>query len=352
MEIHQLLPNLTFGDAISNHALEIKRVLRENGYHSNIYVQHSDPAMNKFCYPYESHRGVSSKNNIIIFHYSISSDISRYVAKTPDKKIMIYHNITPDTFFKDINKELYLLTGSGRKELKYFRKIPKLSLAVSEYNAQELRKLGFNHVHVLPVMINLNKFDKRPDKSVLDKYTGKHTNIIFVGRIVPNKKFEDIIKSHYFYKKYLNPASRLFLIGSYDGMETYYNSLKKLIAKLNIDDVFFTGQISDGELIAYYKLANIFLCMSEHEGFNIPLIEAMHFKIPIIAYRSTAIPYTLGKAGVLLREKNYIETAELIDFVLNNKHEREAIVERQLERLSDFKIEKTAKKLLEYIHHA
>lgn len=349
MEIHQLLPNLSYGDAISNHALEIQKILKKCGYRSNIYTQHADPEVKKFSNPYEKHKKVSSRKNILIFHYSIGSKMFQYIFDAPDKKIMIYHNITPHSFFKNFNNHLYFLTKSGRERLNSFCNIPYLSIADSEYNAGELRKLGFKNVNVLPVIIDFQNFKRPPSKSILEKYNSRYTNIIFVGRIVPNKKYEDIIKSFYFYKKNINNKSRLFLIGSYTGMESYFNSLKELVDNLDIDDVIFTGRVTGEELIAYYQLADIFLCLSEHEGFCVPLLEAMYFKIPIIAYSSTGVPGTLSKAGILIGNKNYIEIAELIDVVINDKQIRESMIKNQIERLAEFRKDEIEDKFIEYV---
>tara|TARA_B100000315_G_scaffold212472_1_gene209862 strand:- start:5570 stop:6634 length:1065 start_codon:yes stop_codon:yes gene_type:complete len=349
MEIHQFLPNFHFGDAIGNHTLEIQRILKKSGYKSNIYVEACDSRMSKLCNNYRKHKKVSSSKNVIIFHYSIHSDIFDYVRNASDKKIMIYHNITPHRFFKHFDNHLYFLTKRGREVLESYRNVPEVTFAVSEYNAEELRRLGFRKVRVLPIIVDFNQFKSSPNQFVLSKYDNGFKNIIFVGRITPSKKHEDIIKSFFFYKRYINDKSRLFLVGSYSGMEEYYESLKRLIDDLNICDVIFTGKVKCDELITYYKLSDIFLCMSEHEGFCVPLLEAMYFDIPIIAYSSTGIPYTLGESGILLKEKNYLEIAELIDLVISDKVIRDKIISNQKNKLSQFETDKVADKFIEYI---
>src|SRR5690606_3919553 len=146
-----------------------------------------------------------------------------------------------------------------------------------------------------------------------------YTNLLFVGRIAPNKKQDDIIKIFYYYKKFINPESRLILVGSYIGMERYYSELIKLVNDLDLQDVFFTGHIPFESILAYYQISHLFLCMSEHEGFCVPIVEAMLFDLPIIAYRSSAVPATLGNAGFVVSEKNYKAIAELIHIVLNDQ---------------------------------
>lgn len=349
IQIHQLLPNLDYGDAISNHALEIRNFLRQWGYQSNIYVQYIHPRMSKECFYYQEHKEVSSPQNITIYHYSIGTDIQDYVKKIPDKKVMIYHNITPHWFFEGFNHQLTHLLEAGRAELKNFSAMPLLCLADSEYNLQELKALGYKRVEILPIIQDFSKFSRQPAPEIMSKYNDGNINIIYVGRIVPNKKYEDLIKTFYFYHKYINPRSRLILVGSYQGMEQYFIALQDLIKKLNLDQVIFTGQVALEELIAYYRSSHIFLSMSEHEGFGVPFLEAMFFQLPIVAFKSSAVPYTLGRSGVLVKEKRYEELAELVDTILKDQGLRERIIENQSARLKDFDKEKLLPQLKVYI---
>jgi glycosyltransferase involved in cell wall biosynthesis len=307
------------------------------------------PRMREECFYYKEHKAVSSSQNISIYHYSIGADIQDYVQKIPDKKMMIYHNITPHYFFEGHNHQLTDLLKAGRDALKNFSDIPLLCLADSEYNLQELKLLGYNRLGILPIIQDFSKFCREPDPGIMGKYNDGNINIIYVGRIVPNKKYEDLIKTFYFYRKYINPKSRLILVGSYEGMEKYFITLQNLIEKLNLRQVIFTGQVSLEELIAYYHSSHIFLSLSEHEGFGVPFLEAMFFKIPIVAYKSSAVPYTLGGAGVTFREKHYEALAELIDVILKNQALRKKIIEKQSTRLKDFDREKIFALLKGYI---
>lgn len=349
IQIHQLLPNLDYGDAISNHALEIRNILRKWGYQSNIYVQYIHPRMSKECFYYQEHKTVSTPQNIAIYHYSIGADMQSYVKKIPDKKIMVYHNITPYWFFEGLNHQLTHLLKAGRDELRNFSTIPLLSLADSEYNLQELKALGYERVGVLPIIQDFSKFCREPAPEIMSRYNDGNINIIYVSRIVPNKKYEDLIKTFYFYHKYINSKSRLILVGSYKGMEQYFIVLQNLIKKLNLGQVILTGQVDLEELIAYYRSSHIFLSLSEHEGFGVPFLEAMFFKLPIVALKSSAVPYTLGGAGVLVQEKRYEELAELIDIILKEQRLREKIIENQSARLKDFDKEKIITLLNSYI---
>ncbi len=189
---------------------------------------------------------------------------------------------------------------------------------------------------VLSPFIDFEGLKKDPDKKILNRYNDDWTNLIFVGRITPNKKIEDVIKVFYYYKNTINPKSRLFIVGSFVGMEKYCSYLRALTLELNLQNVILTGHVTTEELVAYYQLSNVFVCMSEHEGFCVPLVESMYFNIPIIAFNSTAIPYTLDGTGVLVNKKNFYMIAELIDIVLRDENYRGKIVNEQKRKFNDF----------------
>lgn len=341
MEIHQILPTISPGDAVGNEAQEIKRVLNEWGYKSEIYAQNIHPKVN--ANKYTDYNKKSSKENILIFHFSIGSEVSEFVKKLPDKKIMIYHNITPPEYFIGVNDTLVSLLENGKKELHSLVGHIDLAIGDSEYNRLELQKVGFKNTDVLPIILNLGEYNC-PNQKLLSKYSDDYVNFLFVGRVTPNKRQEDIIKVFYYYKL-INPKSRLFLAGSYEGCEVYLDYLKKLIQNLNLKDVHLLGKISFDDLVSYYKLADIFISMSEHEGFCVPILESMYFEIPIIAYKSTAIPFTLENAGILVKEKNYCEIAEMANIFIEDEELRSTLVKKQKDRLNDFKREKIISRL-------
>jgi len=350
MKINQILPALSYGDAVGNDAIEIRNSLRRMGYESDIYAKHIHPKVNKFAKPLKNYR--KDSGNIVIYHFSLAGfDVTDFVRNLPDMKILIYHNITPQHYFKNINDELYNVCRYGREELKSLNKVVKLALGDSEYNRKELEINGFNGTGVLPIMLDFSKYTLQPDKRIIKKFEDDYVNLVFVGRISPNKKQDDLIRTFYFYKK-INPKSRLILVGSHKGMDNYFLQLIKLVERLNlINDVVFTGHVDFDGMIAYYHLADVFLCMSEHEGFCVPLLESMYFNIPIIAYSSTAIPYTLGNCGILANEKKYDEIAEMINLVITNASIREKLIFRQNERFKDYDKVKTEEKLKNYIKH-
>jgi L-malate glycosyltransferase len=343
-----MLPSFSSGDAISNEVVTIKRFLESEGYTSKVYAQHIHDAKSDII-PYKRYKRYAVDKSTTIFHMSIGSDMSTFLMRLPGTKMMIYHNITPPEYFIGINDELTRLCWAGRHELGMLSPHLNLALGDSEYNRKDLEENQYAKTGTLPILLDMNMYEGEPDKNTLKRYSGEYTNIIFVGRISPNKRQEDVIRSFYYYNKYINKKSRLFLVGSYTGTERYYCMLNDLVRKLGLDNVIITGKVELNELLAYYYISDVFLCMSEHEGFCVPLLESMHFKIPIIAYNATAVPYTLGGSGILVNRKDYECIGELINLVVEDESFKKRIVKKQTERLSDFTMQKTEIKLKKYL---
>jgi len=346
IQIHQFHPSISFGDAVGNSILELKKIINELGFDSEIFAQYIHPDVNKIR-RYSDYIKFSSPDNILILHYSIAynPEILNFFKNLPDKKILIYHNITPSEFFKGVNDTYEYYTNLGRIELRQMQNVVTIALGDSVYNENELKTYGFKRTDVLPIPVNFKKFGGEASDEIKRKFSDNYVNILSVARISPNKKIEDIIRTFYVYKKFINPNSRLFLVGSTEGMDKYVDELKKLVLKLKLSDVNFIGHISDADLIAYYRLSNVFITMSEHEGFCVPLLESMYFKIPIIANNSSGIPYTLGNAGILINEKNPLLIAEIINLLIEDPVFREKVVQKQSRRLKDFDRDKIKEKL-------
>jgi|WetSurMetagenome_2_1015567.scaffolds.fasta_scaffold01437_5 L-malate glycosyltransferase len=341
MQIHQILPTLSPGDAIGNEVRLMQSLFREWGYTSHVFAENIHPETTaSYVKEYEKY---SNKDNILIYHYSIGSDITKFFKTLPDRKILIYHNITPPEYFTGINEILYKLLKDGRSSLPSLIPFVELAIGDSEFNRQELETMGFRRTAVLPILIDFDTY-QRFNTSLIKKYTGDYVNLLFVGRISPNKKHEDILKIFYYYKS-INPKSRLFLVGGFNGCERYIDQLHDIVKKLQLSDVFFTGSVPFEDLISYYKISDVFLCMSEHEGFCVPLVESMFFNIPIIAYNSTAVPYTLDNSGILVKEKKYDEIAELINFITEDNNLKRKIIEKQKGRLKSFEFDEIKRKL-------
>ncbi|SEH56556.1 Glycosyltransferase involved in cell wall bisynthesis [Ruminococcus flavefaciens] len=341
MRVVQLLPTLSFGDAIGNDTIALKGVISEMGYDTDIYAENIDKRLPEGIAQKADKLRDLKKDDVLIYHKSTGTDLTFKIDNYKCRRIMVYHNVTPPEFFRPYNTAATQLTELGYKGVEYLRDKIDYVLAVSAYNRSELVKMGYTcPMDIRPILIKFDDYRQTPDEATIKKYSDGKKNLVFVGRIAPNKKQENVIRAFYCYKK-LNPESRLILVGSSKGMENYYERLQKYANALGIgDDVIFPGHIKFSEILAYYRLADAFVCMSEHEGFCVPLVEAMFFDVPVIAYDTSAISDTLGGSGVLLDNNDPVFAAAVIDRVLTDEKLRESIIEGQRRRLEDFSYER------------
>ncbi|HEV3214710.1 MAG TPA: glycosyltransferase family 4 protein [Vicinamibacterales bacterium] len=328
-KIHQVLATLGYGDAIGHEVLGIQRVLKRAGFESEIFVQTADTRLEDLTRDYRDLLEASDPSNILIHHFSIGSRASRIAYAVPDRQILVYHNITPPHFFIDVHEQLAEECFKGRRELGIYPARVDLALGDSEFNRQELESLGFNPTGVLPVVPDFSHLDLEPNDLIAGQLDDEMTNILFVGRIIPNKRIEDVIRYFHAYQRNFNPRSRLIFAGAYTGYEKYLAMLHELIADLGTSRVQFAGHVTDAELAAYYDIADLFLCASAHEGFCVPIVEAFYKQVPVVAYAATAVPATMDGAGVLFTTTAPLEVAAIVDAVLSDEAVYDAIVKRQ-----------------------
>jgi len=343
MRVVQLVSTLSFGDAVSNDAIALKKLLAQMGFTTGIYAEIIDRRLPRGIAQLLPEMPELSRGDVLIYHLSIGSELNYKMDQFHCRKMMIFHNVTPPAFlapYSRISEELCLQGLAGVLNL---NRTFDECLAVSEFNRQNLLTAGYTcPIEVRPILIPFEDYDREPDAATVEKYSDGWTNILFVGRVAPNKKHEDIIRAFACYKKTVNPKSRLILAGSSGGMELYKKRLEDYIAALGVEDVVFPGHITFEQILAFYRTAHVFLCMSEHEGFCVPLVEAMYFNVPIVAYASCAVPDTLGGSGILLQDKDPVFTAAVIDRLVTDEALRASVLEKQRRRLADFSYEKVS----------
>ena len=350
--VHQVLATLSYGDAIGHEVLGVQRVLRAAGFISDIFVEAVDTRLEDQSRDYREMVGEVGPDDLLIHHFSLGSRASRTAYALPARMALVYHNITPPEFFVGIHARLVRQCFRGRRELTAY--VPRCDLALgdSEYNRQELEALGFAPTGVLPVVPGFAHLDVEPSDLLARDFDDAWTNILFVGRVVPNKRFEDVIRFFHAYRTFFNPRSRLILVGSYTGFEAYLTQLYTFIAGLGAPDVHLVGHVSNEELTALYDVADLFLCASEHEGFCVPIVEAFYKGVPVLAYAATAVPATMGGGGVLYETREPLEVAALMHAVLDDRALREQVLASQdaaLDRLMRQDFEGT---LLRFVRQA
>lgn len=328
--IIQLVSSLNFGDAVGNDALAIKHMLEGAGYATAIFTFAVHPKIKEENVYNIDLLPELTEDDIIIYHYASEDGFQKLIEETAAKVVLRYHNVTPPEFFHGYDEKAETITRKGLAQIKSMRDAIDYGMVDSEQNKKDLEQMGYEcPISVVSILIPFKDYEQQPDLDVVNGYSDGNTNIVFVGRIVPNKKFEDVIACFAAYKKKYDPAARLFLVGNYQETDAYYQHLQEYIKECGVENVIFPGHIAFRTILAYYKIADLFLCMSEHEGFCVPLVEAMFFETPIVAYASTAIPGTLGGSGVLVESKEPERVAEKIHQVIEDEQYKNEIVKEQ-----------------------
>jgi glycosyltransferase involved in cell wall biosynthesis len=322
--VHQLLASLSYGDAISNEALVVREHLRRRGYASDIFVHECEPRLRHETRPlseYEPGAGA-----VCLFHFSIGSPASDLAYHARDRLVIRYHNITPAHWFARFHPHLARLCHHGRRELVAFSGRTTLALAASEFNRREMEEAGYTRTAVLPVVLDFAAYRRTPATPVIRRLYGPdRRNVVFVGRIIPSKRIEDLLRVFALFQRHVERRSRLLIVGESRGQEAYFARLTQMVSALRLRDVVFTGRVEDAERRAYYEAADVFLGLSEHEGFCVPLLEAMEYDVPVVAFDAGAVRETLGGAGVLLTDKSPPLVAELLGALLQNQTLRAGI---------------------------
>ena len=328
--VHQVLATLGYGDAIGHEVLGIQRTLRQAGFVSDIFVETADPRLEPLTRDYRELVDASHRDNLLLHHFSIGSKASRTAYAIPDRMALIYHNITPPEYFVGVHRTLARQCFRGRRELQAYVDRCDLALGDSEFNRQDLEALGFPRTDVLPVVPDFSHLHVHPNRFIADQFDDEWTNVVFVGRVIANKKIEDLIRYFHAYQAMFNARSRLIIVGVFSLFERYMAALNHLVEELGVRDVHFVGHVSDAELVAYYDVADLFLCASEHEGFCVPLVEAFYTQVPVLAYAATAVPATMDGAGVLFDDNDPMYVAALMDGIVSNPALQDEIVEGQI----------------------
>jgi len=351
MRIHQWVPAAHRGDAIGDSARTVRDMLRGMGHDSEIFALTIDDDLRGDVLPFSS--AGASGGDITIFHFALPSPMTAAFAALAGAKVLQYHNITPASFFAPYDPGLFRLAALGRQELATLAGHVDLALGDSEFNRLELESLGFERTGVMPIAVNTARITDAPPRPALERILRDGLiNILFVGRIVPNKKIEDHIRLAEMYKRYIDSYYRFIFVGRYDGLPRYYSQVRALIAQYEMlpDRFWFTGPVPDEDLAAFYRWSDAYVSLSEHEGFCVPLVEAMAADVPIVAYAAGAVPETLGGAGMLFSPKDLEVAAELLGSVVYDHQVRARVLEGQRRRLQDFsppRIEARLRQLLE-----
>lgn len=348
--INQFLTGATAGDAITDQALLIRGWLRDAGYDSEIFAWHLHSSMETEVRPMSAHRPSRGETRGI-YHHSIGSDVPPYLARRGFRVILIYHNITPPEFFASSDPLRAYLARLGIDQLALLRPITDLALAVSGYNAAELAPVGYDQTAVLPICLRTERYETPSNENLVNALGGARPRLLFIGRLAPNKRQEDLVKLLYCLRR-IRPDAQLTLVG--DRWEVGYDRwIETLAADLGVGGgLTLAGKVSQEDMITYLRTADLFVSMSEHEGFGVPLIESMFLGLPVMAYGAAAVPETMNGTGVLFYRKAFEELAELADLLVSDQPLRRRIITGQRERVRAFLEPEVKRQFLSYLQQA
>lgn len=330
--VHQLLPDFAAGDAIGAITLQTQAMLRSLGFASEIYADVIDERLLAAARPAAQLGDDVSDDDAVIYHLSIGSRLAHVVAGLRVPRVILYHNITPPAYYQATNPRVASRLVAGRAELAMLVPRVELCIGVSAFNTEEMRLLGARRSAVVPPVVDLERLRPRPASAV-----DGAPLLVFVSRVAPNKRHEDLIRALAALRATAQPDARLVIVGRFTDTEHYVDGLRDLSARLGVESAAeWAGRLDDSAVGDLYARSSVFVCASEHEGFCVPLLEAMAFSLPIVAYAAGAVPDTLGGAGILLRNKDPLVWAGAIDRVLRDASLRSALVAAGRRRLSDF----------------
>lgn len=291
--VHQFHPGTARGDAITNQMFELQARLRHLGFVSDIFAEHIEPGLEDRIRAIHGYRG--SESDLLLLHHSIGYDAFDEVIGLPNDIVAIYHNVTPEEYFTT-NVEMQRYIRLGRQQLATLARRARVGVAVSNFNRREMLAAGFRRVDVLPVKVDFSEFTPTNDGEGV-----RSKDWLYVGRLVGNKRQHELVKAFALYHRDFEPDARLILIGD-TTVADYVDRVRHEADRAQVADrVVIRGKVSDDQLRSAFGAAGIFVSMSEHEGFGVPILEAMAARVPVVAYGAAAIPETMGGAGVLLR---------------------------------------------------
>jgi glycosyltransferase involved in cell wall biosynthesis len=357
MRVDQYIPDFAPHDAIGNHALQARRALREAGFQSEIWAERAHPPLDRESRPYtEDHS--DGEGRVLLYQCSTASPMAKWLAARAngvERLVVQYHNITPAWYFVRWDREAAAAMTSAREELAMLAPRAALALADSAFNEAELAEAGYKRTEVCPPLVDLEAYHRPPDPKELSRLRNQKdkrrggAEWLFVGRFAPNKCQHDLIGAFAAFRRLVDSRAHLTLVGA-TGVHRYKLALERLADQLELGrSVEMLSGLPEEALLAHWAVADVFVCMSEHEGFCVPVLEAMELGVPVVARPAGAVPETLGGAGLLVSGTDPAEVAEAVERVLQPGPAREEMVRAGRQRAAVFSLEKTSARLVEAI---
>jgi L-malate glycosyltransferase len=348
-EVHQLVPSLSIRDAIGNHALQVRRLLLDLGYRSDL---HADNVTGRFNVPVHRASAVP-EGTWLIFHHSIGSGAAARFAAHRGGRVLNYHNITPAELFAPWEAAVAAELDLGRRQLAGLANLTHHAVADSGFNRDELVDLGFPSTGVAPILFDPGALARVVDRSVASRLattrSRQGTQVLFVGRMAPNKAQHALVAGLAVYRREFDPGAHLHLVGGVSS-PTYEKAVRRQVQAAGLRRaVTFHDSVSDGALAAHYLNADVFCCLSDHEGFGVPLLEAMAHDVPVVARAGTGVSGTVGEAAILLPDRDPVTTAVALHRVCSDGALRERVVAAGRRRLEELSIDRARRRYAEQV---
>jgi glycosyltransferase involved in cell wall biosynthesis len=327
--VHQVVPVLLHADAVGDQARALRGGLRARGFVSDVYAlpQQADGTgtdLDDSALPLEELLRARPRPAAVLYHFAVSSPATAALRDAPFPVVLVHHNVTPPRFFHMVDPRHEADLRAAEEELPRLRGHVALALGVSEYTRRQLDAMGFAPSGVLPILLDPAPYRVRR-RGRLFAEIGRAPTLLTVGRVAPNKCIEDCIRLLAAYRRGAEPGARLWIVGDDSRLPAYRGALGRLVRELGLrgasPDAFdapvrFLGRVTQEELLDCYHGAVAYVSMSEHEGFGVPLLEAMLCDLPVLAHAATAVPFTLGGAGIQRAHKDFPLLAELLSATL------------------------------------
>jgi glycosyltransferase involved in cell wall biosynthesis len=344
--VHQVVPWLERHDAIGDEVRTVQRLLRDRGHHSDVFTLHGGPStagtLAQLC--------AGPRPDAVLYHFATASPATITLARAHLPLILLHHNVTPAAYFRGIDRAHYDACRLAASEVTLLRGRTLLALADSEFTRRQLQSEGFSPTGVLPLVLDPAPYrDHRPGRLAAEIRAEPGPLFLVVGRVAPNKRVEEAIRIFHLYRRGIDATARLWIIGDDRRLPRYRAALEDLLARLGETSVRFTGKVSTRDLLDAYSAASVLLCMSDHEGFGVPLLEAMLMGLPVLAMEHGAVGETLGPAGVRLTTRDLPLAAELLDMLASDEELRQRQVALGRRRAAELSPERAADRLIDHL---
>ncbi|HCB34074.1 MAG TPA: hypothetical protein DEP69_02565 [Acidimicrobiaceae bacterium] len=345
--VHQVLPTLSPRDAVGNHTVRLQQVLLGLGVESGIYAHNIHPEMKHRCAPLKE---LPTDADVVLYQLSLGSYAAEAWARHDGRKLVNYHNITPTELIAGWHPVLGTEVRLGREQMARYADLCEHAICDSEFNRRELQELGYRSTETIPVLFDVDSTPPRPSTArriERRRSRGPATQVLFVGRCAPNKCQHELVAVVHCLREMFGHDAHLHLVGD-ESLPAYRRVVGTVVKESRMArHVTFYGSAKPDVLAALYRGADVFCCVSDHEGFCIPVIEAMRHDLPVVAFDSSAVGDTVGDGGLRLTDKHPVTVAAALDRVAGDAALARRMVEAGRRRADDFALARTTARFAE-----